>query len=106
MKERFTLRPKEHSVLVKQTSKWGQAIAISLMSLGGVILATSYFYKIDEIITVPGILAPAEGSVEIKSPVNGTLEEILVEGGEMVKKGDLLVRFDVFKLDFKSSGLR
>lgn len=97
MKERFTLRPKEHSVLVKQTSKWGQAIAISLISLGSIILTTSYLYKIDEIITAPGILTPAEGGVEIKSPISGNLQEIKVKEGDIIEKGDIVLIFDMRK---------
>ena len=60
MKERFTL---DLRIPYSKADVKGQAIAISLMSLE-VILATSYFYKIDEIITVPGIPAHGRG-VEI-----------------------------------------
>ena len=97
MKERFTLRPKEHSVLVKQTSKWGQAIAISLMSIGGVIIATSYIYKIDEIITVPGILTPADGGIEIKSAMSGTLQGMEVNEGQEIGIGKVVAKFNLQK---------
>ena len=95
MKERFTLRPKEHSVLVKQTSKWGQAIAISLMSIGGIIFSTAYIYKIDEIITVPGILTPADGGVAVKSSMSGTLKGMEVKEGQEIKKGKIVAKFDL-----------
>ena len=53
------------------------------------------FYKIDEIITVPGILTPAEGGVEIKSPIGGKIKRINVEEGDIIKKNDLLIQYDV-----------
>lgn len=92
-------------MLVKQTSKWGQSIAISLISLGGLIIATAYLYKIDEIITVPGILAPSEGSVAIKSPISGNLEKIEVAEGDYVKKGEVLAIFDVKKEQIEKNKL-
>ena len=81
--------------MVRQTSKWGQIFLLSLVGLGATAFATAWFYRIDEVITVPGRLVPERGGVEVKSPLSGQLNEVLVKGGEEVKKGDVLLKFDV-----------
>ena len=57
--------------------------------------ATAWFYRIDEVITVQGRLVPQQGGVEVKSPVRGQLDQVLVKSGEQVKEGQVLLRFDV-----------
>ena len=89
------LLPQEHTVMVRQTSKWGQIFLLSLVGLGATAFATAWFYRIDEVITVKGRLVPQQGGVEVKSPVNGQLNEVLVKSGDQVKEGDVLLRFDV-----------
>ena len=89
------LLPHEHTVMVRQTSKWGQIFLLSLAGLGATAFATAWFYRIDEVITVQGRLVPQKGGVEVKSPMNGQLDEVLVKNGEQVKEGEVLLRFDV-----------
>ena len=89
------LLPQEHTVMVRQTSKWGQIFLLSLVGLGATAFATAWFYRLDEVITVQGRLVPQKGGVEVKSPVSGQLSELLVSSGDQVKKGEALLRFDV-----------
>lgn len=89
------LLPQEHTVMVRQTSKWGQIFLLSLVGLGATAFATAWFYRIDEVITVQGRLVPQKGGVEVKSPVSGQLDQVLVSNGEQVSEGELLLRFDV-----------
>ena len=89
------LLPQEHTVMVRQTSKWGQIFLLSLVGLGATIFATAWFYRIDEVITVQGRLVPQKGGVEVKSPVNGRLAQVLVENGDEVTEGEVLLRYDV-----------
>ena len=92
---RFMLLPQDHTVLVRQTSKWGQIFLMSLVGLGATAFATAWFYKLDEVITVKGRLVPKQGGVEVRSPVAGQLEELLIENGKYVKKGENIIIFDV-----------
>ena len=94
-KRRFMLLPQEHTVMVQQTSKWGQIFLLSLVGLGATAFTTAWFYRIDEVITVQGRLVPQKGGVEVKSPVGGQLAELMVSSGDQVSKGDLLLRYDV-----------
>ena len=63
-KRRFVLLPQEHTVMVRQTSRWGQIILLSLVGLGATAFATAWFYRLDEVITVQGRLVPRQGGVE------------------------------------------
>ena len=65
------LLPQEHTVMVRQTDKWGQILLLSLIGLGATAMATAWFYRLDEVITVQGRLVPQEGGVEVKSPLDG-----------------------------------
>lgn len=94
-RSRFLLLPQEHSVVLRQTSRWGQIFLLSLVCLGASAFATSWFYRMDEVITVPGRLQPLKGGVEVKSPVAGQLAELLVKSGDRVTKGQPLLRYDV-----------
>ena len=84
------LLPREHTVMVRQTSKWGQILLLSLVGLGATAFATAWFYRLDEIITVQGRLVPSKGGVEVKSPITGQLSEILVTNGQRVDVGEPL----------------
>ena len=89
------LLPQEHTVMVRQTSKWGQIFLLSLVGLGATAFATAWLYRIDEVITVKGRLVPQQGGVAVKSPINGQLDEVLVKSGQRVNEGEALLRFDV-----------
>lgn len=89
------LLPQEHTVMVRQTSRWGQIFLMALVTLGAGIAITSWTYRLDEVITVQGILVPQKGGVSIKSPISGRLEKILIKNGDKVEKGDALIKFNV-----------
>ena len=89
------LLPQEHTVLVRQTSKWGQLLLLTLVGVGATAFLTALVYRLDEVITVPGKLVPQKGGVEIKSPASGKLTEILVKNGEKVEANETLIRFDI-----------
>ena len=99
------LLPHEHTVMVKQTSKWGQIFLMSLVGLGATAFATAWFYRIDEVVTVQGRLVPQKGGVEVKSPLGQKLSKVLVTNGEKVEQGQPLLRFDVKSARSKESTL-
>ena len=81
--------------MVRQTSKWGQALLLALTGLGATAFITAWFYRIDEIVTVQGRLVPQAGGVEVKSPISGQLTKLLVNNGDSVEEGQTLLVFDV-----------
>lgn len=106
LKKRFLLMPEEHTVVVRQTSRWGQSILITLICLGTSIVVTAWFYKLDEIITVQGRLVPKAGGVEIKSPMGGKLEKLLVMNGEKITEGQNLVKMNMKQYEKKIVDLK
>ena len=50
--------------------------------------------KTDEILVVQGKLEPIGKVKEIQIPVGGVARELLVEGGDLVKKGQVLIKLD------------
>ena len=105
-KRRFVLLPQEHTVMVRQTSRWGQIILLSLVGLGATAFATAWFYRLDEVITVQGRLGPRQGGVEVKSPAGGRLADVLVSNGDPVQQGEVLLRFDVQEAKLKEGTLK
>ena len=87
--------PQDHTVMVRQTSKWGQMFLLSLVGIGATALATAWLYRIDEVITVNGRLIPEDGGVEVKSPMAEQLSRVHVRSGQKIKSGELLLTYDV-----------
>ena len=85
---------RQHSLVLRQTPRWAQGLAIALIILGGGGIIASTIIKIDEVITVTGTLKPTDGIYEVKTPAGGLVEKVFTREGEKVEKGDLLVRFD------------
>ena len=69
------LLPQEHTVMVRQTAKWGQLLLLSLVGVGATAFATAWFYRLDEVVTVNGRLVPSKGGVAVKSPTTGQIEK-------------------------------
>ena len=61
-RRRFVLVPQEHTVMVRQTSKWGQIFLLTLVALGAATFGTAYIYKIDrgEFASEPEIIIPQD----------------------------------------------
>ena len=81
------------SLVLRQTPVWAQGMA-TIISLGSLAFIGSVLFKIDEVIIVQGQLQSIGGSVELKSPVGGKVEDVFLEDGDKVVKGQLLLRFD------------
>lgn len=85
---------KQHSLVLRQTPRWAQSFVLGIIILsGGAIVATNII-RIDEVISVQGILVPISGSHEVKTPAGGQVSKVLVNDGDYVKEGDVLIKFD------------
>lgn len=85
---------KNRSLVLRQTPFWAKSLALIIMSLGSITLIAGFVFKIDEVVSVQGQLQSIGGSIDIKSPVAGKIAEVLFKDGNMVRKGQLLLRFD------------
>ena len=85
---------KQHSLVLRQTPRWAQSFVLGLVLLSGGAIIASSIIKIDEVISVEGILKPTSGTSIIKSPTGGLIKEVFVGDGDNVKKDEILIKFD------------
>ena len=81
-------------VILRQSPRWANWIAITIMTLTAGSVLAAFLVKVDESITAQGKLEP-EGVVQVvQAPVGGVVEEILVEEGEQVDRGQVVATLD------------
>ena len=85
---------KNKSVVLRQTPKWAQGLAITMLSLGSLMVIGGIVFRIDEVVTVQGQLQSIGGTSEVKTPVGGKVSSVLIEEGMFVKEGQLIMVFD------------
>ena len=85
---------RNRSLVLRQTPVWAQSVAGIVITLGLTAVGAGILFRIDEIVTVSGQLEALSGKVEVKTPIGGKVAEVLFKDGHVVKKGELLVRFD------------
>ena len=71
---------KQHSLVLRQTPRWAQSFVLGLVLLSGGAIVASSIIRIDEVITVGGILKPTSGTTSVKSPTGGLIKEVLLDG--------------------------
>ncbi len=84
----------DQPVILKQTSRWSHAIVWSIIGVTAFSVAWACLYKIEEAVPATGKLEPQGAVQEVDAPVNGVVDEVLVEDGDSVRAGDVLVRLD------------
>ena len=85
---------RNRSLVLRQTPIWAQSLAGLMIGLGGIFLIGGIFFRIDEVVTVQGQLKSIGGTVDVKTPAGGRVAEVLFKDGEVVEKGQKLLRFD------------
>ena len=78
---------RQHSLVLRQTPRWAQGLALGLVILGVGGITASSIIKIDEVITVTGTLKPSTGIYEVKTPAGGLIQEVAIQEGSYVEKG-------------------
>ncbi|MEM8829329.1 MAG: response regulator [Cyanobacteria bacterium P01_G01_bin.19] len=90
----ITTRKFEQTVILRRSPKWSR---ITMGAIMGVTLFTviwSYFAKIEQVVPAQGKIQPSGKVQEIQVPTNGVVEEVRVEEGDRVEKGDVLLLLD------------
>ncbi len=90
-----------NEVILKESTYWASAISWSIM--GGTVFGLAWltFAKTEEIVIALGKLEPLNGVVDVQMPFEGIIGQILVEEGEKVKKGQVLLKLDTESTDAK-----
>ena len=93
-KSNLSSRKFEQTVLLRPSPKWSRLIVWGVAGVTLFTLIWAAVAKVEQVVPATGQLKP-EGSVkEVQIPTTGVVEEVLVEEGERVEKGDTLLVLD------------
>lgn len=84
----------DQPVILQQTSFWSRGIVWGIVGVASFTIIWASIARIEEAVPATGKLEPQEQVQEVQAPVGGVVEEILVEDGQRVEQGDVLIRFD------------
>ena len=84
----------EQSVILRPSPKWSRLTMGCIMGVTAFTLIWARFAKIEQVIPAQGSVQPLGSTQEIQVPTNGVVEEVRVEEGDLVEKGDVLMVLD------------
>lgn len=84
----------DQPVVLKQTPLWSRAILWGIVGVVTFGFTWACLAKVEEAVPATGELKPQGSVQELQPPVSGKVVEVLVDDGDRVSKGDLLVRLD------------
>ena len=79
---------------IQQSPQWMRATTWGLIGTAGFAISWLALATTDEVVTVSGKLEPLGSVKDIQMPLGGIASEILVEDGEEVKAGQVLMQLD------------
>ena len=80
--------------LLKQSSFWFKSVTWALIGTSSFAFLWLCFAKTDEVVMTTGRLDPKGDVKDIQIPLGGVIDEILVNSGENVESGQILVQLD------------
>ncbi|MCC0178211.1 response regulator [Waterburya agarophytonicola K14] len=84
----------EQTVILRRSPKWSRYTIWGIMGVSAFAVIWSYFAKIEQVIPAQGQIQPSGKVQEIQVPTNGVVQEVKVEEGQRVEKGDVLLLLD------------
>ena len=84
----------EQTVILRRSPKWSRFTMMGIMGVSVFAIAWSYFAKIEQVIPAQGQIQPSGKVQEIQVPTNGVVQEVRVEEGDRVEKGDVILLLD------------
>ena len=80
--------------LLKQSGFWLRTVTWTMIGTSSFALIWLCFAKTEEVVVTTGKLDPKGDVKEIQIPLGGVIDEILVESGDNVENGQILVQLD------------
>lgn len=84
----------QSAVLGEEAGPAGRGSTVAIGAIAAALLAWATFIDVDMAMLAPGRVIPAGEPQAIRHPDGGEIAEILVSDGEIVDKGQILIRFD------------
>lgn len=84
----------EQSLLLTQPKSWSRAIVLSIVALTSIGISAAFIFQIDEAVPALGKLEPLAKVKDVQAPVGGVVKEVLVQEGQTVQAGEVLLRLD------------
>ena len=91
---------------IQQSPRWMRATTWGLMGTAGFAIGWLALATTDEVVSVSGKLEPLGSVQEIQMPMGGIASEILVEDGEEVKAGQVLMQLDAETMEQRLKSLK
>ena len=93
-----------NNINLRQSNFFIRSLTWGLIASSGLTISWLAFAYTEEIVIVRGKLEPIGEVKEIQIPLSGVVKEILVESGEIVSKGQVLLVLDneIFQENSKS----
>lgn len=96
----------QQDVLLAQSRRLARTITWTLIGATGFALAWLSLAKTDEVVVAPGKLEPLGQVKTVQLPVGGVLEQMLVNEGQSVHKGQVLLKLDNITSTSRAAELR
>jgi len=84
----------DQAVVLQQPSVWSRSIVWGIVGVTSFAVLWAALARIEQAVPAQGQLEPQASVQAIQAPVGGVVQEILVEEGEQVERGQVLIRFD------------
>lgn len=84
----------DQPVILEQPAIWSQIFVWLIVGVTASGLIWAAVANIEQAIPATGKLEPKDAPKEVKAPTGGVVREVLVEDGDFVKQGEILLTFD------------
>ena len=92
--ERTVKSDNRNNVILNQSRFWASSLTWVLIGSSAVGIGWLSIAKTDEVVIALGKLEPKGGVIDVQMPIEGVTSEILVKEGDVVRKGQVLIRLD------------
>ena len=86
--------PFEQPVVLRQSPLWSRFIVWTILGVVTFGVSWAYMAEIEQVVPAQGQLKPQATVKEVQAPLEGVVEAIFVEEGDMVETGQVLMSFD------------
>jgi len=91
---------------LESSRKWNKVIIWTFVSFASFGFFWSVIARVDETVQSTGKLEPKGTTIDVKVPIGGVIENILVKEGELVEKDQILLKLDTTAASAKLEALQ